>query len=179
MNNPYDIVFHFLTAKSIGEAHARRQKELDFSDEELKAMREGTNKILAEPDVSNHLTIRCLDFMTAINAGRSHEAVAAISSVYMAGIFDGVSAYMALLKETETASDAPAPAKFDEETDNIIKAVDWILNDANYKAPEQLGHVAQKWLARLKTARKDPNEVAAESEANSIDAQKGDGPTNG
>jgi len=33
-------------------------------------------------------------------------------------------------------------------------SVDWILNDARYKAPEQVGPTAQRWIERLEELRR-------------------------
>jgi hypothetical protein len=37
----------------------------------------------------------------------------------------------------------------------IIRAVEWVLNDAKYKAPEQVGPVAERWIDRLKSAMEE------------------------
>jgi len=34
----------------------------------------------------------------------------------------------------------------------LLAAVDWVLNDAAFKAPEQMGQVAERWVARLSRA---------------------------
>lgn len=36
--------------------------------------------------------------------------------------------------------------------DDLRAAVEWVLNDAAYKAPEQVGPEARRWIARLREA---------------------------
>ena len=47
------------------------------------------------------------------------------------------------LKASPSATATPDP---------IVEAVRWVVNDANYKAPEQVGSVAWKWILRLRDA---------------------------
>lgn len=37
-------------------------------------------------------------------------------------------------------------------SDRLREAVDWVLNDANYKAPEEIKDIAERWLQRLQAA---------------------------
>ena len=34
----------------------------------------------------------------------------------------------------------------------LLEAVKWVLNDANFRAPEQVGSAAQRWIDRLQDA---------------------------
>ena len=36
---------------------------------------------------------------------------------------------------------------------SMEEAVDWVLNDAAYKAPEQIGIVAERWIEKLREAK--------------------------
>jgi hypothetical protein len=46
----------------------------------------------------------------------------------------------------------PAPAVDREAFTTLLDAVKWVLNDAAFKAPEQMGEVAERWVARLERA---------------------------
>lgn len=49
--------------------------------------------------------------------------------------------------------DAPAKPAVDREGfTTLLDAVKWVLNDAAFKAPEQMGEVAERWVARLERA---------------------------
>jgi hypothetical protein len=43
----------------------------------------------------------------------------------------------------------------------LVAAVEWVLNDAMFKAPEQVGPVAERWIDRLTRAM---NEYKSEPE---------------
>lgn len=38
------------------------------------------------------------------------------------------------------------------ERDNLRKAIEWVLTDASYKAPEDVGEVPLRWVERLQKA---------------------------
>ena len=44
------------------------------------------------------------------------------------------------------------PAEQDAEFKAVMPVVRWIVEDANYKAPEQIGTVAERWIERLRDA---------------------------
>lgn len=46
------------------------------------------------------------------------------------------------------AAQAPVHAAYQE----LVSAAEWVLTDAAYKAPEQVGLVAGRWVDRLRTA---------------------------
>ena len=46
----------------------------------------------------------------------------------------------------------PAPAVDREAFTTLLDAVKWVLNDAAFKAPEQMGEVAERWVSRLERA---------------------------
>ncbi len=69
---------------------------------------------------------------------------------------------------TELAQEKAAGMEYIEKTDRnhdqlraenerLRAAIDWVLNDAAYKAPEQIGEAAQRWLGRLADARTAPS----------------------
>lgn len=43
--------------------------------------------------------------------------------------------------------------KAEKERDKLRDAIDWVLSDAVYKPPEEIGDIAQRWLARLRAAK--------------------------
>lgn len=43
------------------------------------------------------------------------------------------------------------PQEEADDFSNLVAAVRWILNDAAYKPPEEIGDVAQRWLDRLRS----------------------------
>ena len=50
------------------------------------------------------------------------------------------------------AAGLDAPAVDREAFTTLLDAVKWVLNDAAFKAPEQMGEVAERWVARLERA---------------------------
>jgi len=50
------------------------------------------------------------------------------------------------------AAGLDAPGVDREGLATLLDAVKWVLNDAAFKAPEQMGEVAERWVARLERA---------------------------
>jgi hypothetical protein len=48
---------------------------------------------------------------------------------------------------------------WDDPYAGVIDAVEWVLNDASFKAPEQIGPVAERWIDRLESALKAARKV--------------------
>lgn len=43
--------------------------------------------------------------------------------------------------------------KAERSRDTLRDAIDWVLSDAVYKPPEEIGDIAQRWLSRLRAAK--------------------------
>jgi hypothetical protein len=59
-------------------------------------------------------------------------------------------------QERGIASIPESVAVPEQSIEALREAAEWVINDANYKAPEQIGEVAERWLGRLRAALSQP-----------------------
>lgn len=61
--------------------------------------------------------------------------------------------YGTILSYVKERIAALAPSRREALPEGLVEAVEWVLRDASYKAPEQVGMVARRWLDRLRAAQ--------------------------
>lgn len=84
---------------------------------------------------------------------KDHEVTAATREHYIG--FELLRAAWEIAAQLAERNESQSPPQEVAAPHPLESAVDWVLSDADYKAPEQIGPVAQRWITRLREARGD------------------------